>query len=76
VVVVTRNEMASALGLGLIPLVVLPSPDGAIDQADAQHALGSFAGIIAGLTFSYDFVEFADVSVTAAYFDDVTLEPD
>jgi hypothetical protein len=73
----TRNEMASALGLGLIPLVVLPSPDGSMDQADAQHALGTFAGIIAGLLVSYGFVEFTDVTVKAsAYFDTVTLEPD
>lgn len=72
----SRNRRASALGIGLAALVVLPAPDGTITQADRQHVAFCYAGIEAGALFSYDFVEFDDVTLAVAYFDTVTLEPD
>jgi hypothetical protein len=72
----SRNKRASALGLGLAALVVLPAPDGSVVQADQQQVMACYAGIAAGLLVSYSFVEFDDVTVTAAYFDDVTVEPE
>jgi hypothetical protein len=71
----SRNKRGSALGIGLAALVVLPAPDGAIAQADRQQAAYSYAGIAAGALFTYNFVEFDDVTVKAAYFDNATLEP-
>ena len=45
----TRDKRASALGLGLAFLVVLPAPDGlALDQGDRQHVAARYRGIEAG----------------------------
>jgi hypothetical protein len=43
----TRQKRASAIGLGLAALLVLPAPDGTIDQADRQQAASAYAGILA-----------------------------
>jgi hypothetical protein len=72
----TRQNRSSAIGLGLAALVVLPAPDGSVALADRQQVTACYAGISAGVISSYDFVEFDDVTVASAYFDDVTVEPD
>lgn len=45
----TRNKRASALGLGLAPLRVGPSPDGSLVAADRLHLAYLYAGIGAGV---------------------------
>lgn len=70
----TRQNRSSAIGFGLAALVVLPAPDGSVALADRQQVTAAYAGISAGLLVSYDFVEFDDVTLTGAYFDDVVLE--
>lgn len=69
----TRNKRASALGIGLAALVVLPVPDGTIAQADRQQAAYSYAGISAQALVVYEYVEFTSVTLTAATLDSVTL---
>jgi hypothetical protein len=43
----TRQKRASAIGLGLAALLILPAPGGTIDQADQQQAASAYAGILA-----------------------------
>lgn len=43
----TRNKRASALGVGLAFALVLPAPDGTVEQADRQQTAYSYAGISA-----------------------------
>jgi hypothetical protein len=43
----TRQKRASAIGLGLAALLVLPAPNGTIDLADQQQAASVYAGILA-----------------------------
>lgn len=43
----TRSKRSSAIGLGLAALVVIPAPDGSIDQPDRQHVTFCYAGISA-----------------------------
>lgn len=43
----TANKRASAIGFGLAIRLVLPIPDGTIDQADQQDVAYSYAGILA-----------------------------
>jgi hypothetical protein len=74
VIVNTRQNRSSAIGLGLAALVVLPAPDGSVALADRQQVTACYAGISAGVLVNYDFVEFDDVTLTGAYFDDVVLE--
>jgi hypothetical protein len=75
VIVNTRQNRSSAIGLGLAALVVLPAPDGSVALADRQQVTAAYAGISAGVIMSYDFVEFTGVTVKAATFVNVTLEP-
>jgi hypothetical protein len=43
----TRQKRASAIGLGLAALLVLPAPHGTIEQADQQQVASVYAGILA-----------------------------
>jgi hypothetical protein len=69
----TRNKRASALGVTLAALVVLPAPDGTIAQADRQQVAYCYAGISAGALVSYDTIVLADITLSAATLADVTL---
>lgn len=69
----TRNKRASALGIGLAALVVLPAPDGAISQADRQQTAYSYAGISAQALVAYDVVVLTNVTLSAATLTNVTL---
>jgi hypothetical protein len=69
----TRNKRASALGIGLAALVVLPAPDATIAQADRQQVAYSYAGISAQALVSYDWMVLADVTLSAATLTNVTL---
>jgi hypothetical protein len=46
----TRHKRSSAIHVGLPWRGMLPVPDGAIGQADRQHAATFYAGILAGET--------------------------
>jgi hypothetical protein len=75
VVVNTRNKRASAIGVGLAALVVLPAPDASVDQPDSQHVTFCYSGISAAALFEYDVIEFTSVTLTFATLTGVTLEP-
>ena len=72
----TRNKRASAIGLGLAALVVLPAPDGSSDQPDRQQVALCYSGISAVQLIDYDEVMFAPGSVhlRRAGFTNITLE--
>lgn len=72
----TRNKRASALGVGLAALVVLPVPDGSVDQPDRQQVTAVYAGMPAGVLESYETVGFAagSVRLRRAGFTSITLE--
>ena len=44
----TAAKRASALAFCLPIILVLPIPDGTVAQADRQHLLGCYGGILAG----------------------------
>lgn len=49
----TRNKRASSVGILLSFVLAPPAPDGAINQADRQHAAWTYSGILAsGATLS------------------------
>jgi hypothetical protein len=73
VVVNTRNKRASALGLALIPLVVLPAPDASVSLPDRQQVTACYAGISAGELVVYDFIEATNVELRAASATNVEL---
>ena len=52
----SRNKRASVLGFGLAALLVMPAPDGTIDQADRQHVAYSYPGITAGTPIAPDVI--------------------
>lgn len=68
----TRNKRASALGIGLAALVVLPAPDSAITISDRQQTAFSYAGISTAIVV-YDFIEFTDETLTSGTFASETL---
>lgn len=42
-----RSKRASSAGVLLRPLLMLPLPDGILDQGDRQHTAATYSGIIA-----------------------------
>lgn len=44
----TAQKRSSAIGLGQPYIVILPTPDGSVSQADRQDAAFSYSGILAG----------------------------
>lgn len=69
----TRNKRASAIGLGLAALVVLPAPDTAISLPDRQQVTACYAGLSAQVLATYDAIEFTDVTLSASTLTSVTL---
>jgi hypothetical protein len=69
----SRNKRASALGIGLAALVVLPAPDGTVVQADRQQVAYCYAGISAQALVEYDVMVLTNVVLTAATLTNVTL---
>jgi len=69
----TRNNRASALGLGLAALVVLPAPDGTVDQPDKQHVSFCYAGISAQQLVTYDSMSLESVSLSSATLSGISL---
>lgn len=67
----TRNKRASAVGVTLAALVMLPAPDASIVVADRQQVSACYAGISSFI--GYDFMTLTGVTLTAATLASVTL---
>ncbi len=80
----TANKRASAIGIALAVRLVLPVPDGTIDQADRQQVAYSYAGILANpaivgpaeiVSLRFDFMRVvdADLAFTSMMTVDATI---
>lgn len=56
----SRNRRASAIGVGLAFVLVLPHPDGAVSQPDRQQCAYCYSGITAAAPVTTTWTELQD----------------